>query len=171
MADRTRIERLGHDLHVRQYGSTIENIDWVAMYDQDGGAVWLEVGVLTFVVQQTSEPVGPCIIGYVDERHTNWNDALVRSLIAAGAAAFFVGGLVCVALVSWWLGQPTQCISSAPLTSLMSDPAAPSTNSLCPGRDADLVPYLIAGPLAAAVIGAVTGLIAWRAGFRVARTE
>lgn len=35
------LERLSHDLHVRQYGGEIEHVDWVAEYDPDGGAVWL----------------------------------------------------------------------------------------------------------------------------------
>jgi hypothetical protein len=41
----TALGRLGHDLHVRQYGPRIEHIDWAAMYDPDGGAVWLESAV------------------------------------------------------------------------------------------------------------------------------
>lgn len=35
------LDRLARDLHVRQYGARIEHIDWMAMYDADGGAVWL----------------------------------------------------------------------------------------------------------------------------------
>jgi hypothetical protein len=33
------LHRLGHDLHVRQYGGSIERIDWVAEYD--AGVVFL----------------------------------------------------------------------------------------------------------------------------------
>ncbi|SNT40191.1 hypothetical protein SAMN05421642_11747 [Rhodococcoides kyotonense] len=39
------LDRLSHDLHVRQYGGDIEHIDWVAEYDPDGGAVWLRSSV------------------------------------------------------------------------------------------------------------------------------
>lgn len=39
------LDRLSHDLHVRQYGGDIEHIGWVAEYDPDGGAVWLRSSV------------------------------------------------------------------------------------------------------------------------------
>ncbi|MDV6305556.1 hypothetical protein R3P93_23565 [Rhodococcus cerastii] len=39
------LDRLGHDLHVRHYGSRIVHIDFAAMHDPDGGAVWLESAV------------------------------------------------------------------------------------------------------------------------------
>jgi hypothetical protein len=39
------LHRLGRDLHVRQYGGSIERIDWVAEYDADGGYVFLLSGV------------------------------------------------------------------------------------------------------------------------------
>lgn len=35
------LDRLSHDLLVRQYGGCIEHIDWVAEYDPEGGAGWL----------------------------------------------------------------------------------------------------------------------------------
>nr|WP_296769521.1 hypothetical protein [Rhodococcus sp. (in: high G+C Gram-positive bacteria)] len=39
------LARLAHDVGVRQYGDAIEHIDWVALYDTDGGAVWLASAV------------------------------------------------------------------------------------------------------------------------------
>lgn len=39
------LRRLGRDLHVRQYGGSIERIDWVAEYDAAGGYVFLLSGV------------------------------------------------------------------------------------------------------------------------------
>lgn len=41
------LARLAHDVHVRQYGDAIEHIEWVALYDTDGGAVWLASAVTT----------------------------------------------------------------------------------------------------------------------------
>ena len=39
------LDRLGHDLHVSHYGSRIAHIEFAAMHDPDGGAVWLESAV------------------------------------------------------------------------------------------------------------------------------
>lgn len=39
------LDRLSHDLRVRQYGGEIKHIEWVAEYDPDGGAVWLTSSV------------------------------------------------------------------------------------------------------------------------------
>ncbi|MDZ7910254.1 MAG: hypothetical protein U5O16_00150 [Rhodococcus sp. (in: high G+C Gram-positive bacteria)] len=35
------LQRLAHDLGVRQYGGDVEFIDWVAEYESDSGMVWL----------------------------------------------------------------------------------------------------------------------------------
>lgn len=39
------LDRLGHDLRVRHYGGDITRVDWVAVHDPDGGAVWLNSSV------------------------------------------------------------------------------------------------------------------------------
>ena len=95
----------------------------------------------------------------------------MRTLIAAGAATFLIGGLICVGFVLWWLGQPTQCASYAPLTSQITDPANLPTISLCPGSDESPTLYLIAGPLASAAVGALTGFVVWRSGVQLSRTR
>lgn len=95
----------------------------------------------------------------------------MRTLIAAGAATFLIGGLICVGFVLWWHGQPTQCASYAPLTSQITDPVNLPTISLCPGSDESPTLYLIVGPLASAAVGALTGFAVWRSGVQLSRTR
>ena len=67
------LDRRGHDLHVRQYGSRIERIDWAAMYDPDGGAVWLESAVTV----EGRRPDGLGGNGYGAQVDANVDEALV----------------------------------------------------------------------------------------------
>ncbi|MBY6687465.1 hypothetical protein HQ305_19720 [Rhodococcus sp. BP-149] len=78
------IERLSHDLHVRQYGGDIEHIGWVAEYDPDGGAVWL-CSAITIVGQRAAGFHGNGMGAYVDadEETALWSMAdLVQNAIA-----------------------------------------------------------------------------------------
>ncbi|CCQ13586.1 putative uncharacterized protein [Rhodococcus sp. AW25M09] len=67
------LDRLGQDLHVRQYGSRIEHIDWAAMYDPDGGAVWLESAVTV----EGCDPGGLGGNGYGAQVDADVDEALV----------------------------------------------------------------------------------------------
>ncbi|OZE85238.1 hypothetical protein CH305_04885 [Rhodococcus sp. 15-649-2-2] len=67
------LERLGHDLQVRQHGLRIEHIEWAAMYDPDGGAVWLESAVTV----EGSDPGGLGGNGYGAQVDANVDEALV----------------------------------------------------------------------------------------------
>jgi len=46
--------RLGHDLHVRQYGGHLDHVEWVGEYDEDLGAVL----ILTNVTPRGRPPSG-----------------------------------------------------------------------------------------------------------------
>ncbi|WP_315773939.1 hypothetical protein [Rhodococcoides kroppenstedtii] len=41
------LERLGADLHVRQYAGRVTHVEWVVQYDPDGGFAWLNSAVTT----------------------------------------------------------------------------------------------------------------------------
>jgi hypothetical protein len=84
------LDRLSHDLRVRQYGGDIEHIDWVAEYDPHGGAVWLKSAV-TIIDQRANGLHGNGMGAQIDteEDAALWSMAdLTQNAIAEAGTAW-----------------------------------------------------------------------------------
>jgi hypothetical protein len=101
---------LGRDLHVRQYGGSIDRIDWVAEYDADSGYVFLLSNVTTAgrgpdglgisgsgaQIDDTADCILLCIADVVQDQiaraHVAWpwgdSGGFMTSQLVAGAAVW-----------------------------------------------------------------------------------
>jgi hypothetical protein len=83
----------------------------------------------------------------------------VRTLILIGTALGLGAGLVCTSLFAWWLSYPVRFTTGY----VGESPAAARMESVNP------IPFLAAGLIISAVLGAISGLVAARRGWRLMR--
>jgi hypothetical protein len=88
---------------------------------------------------------------------------LMRTLILIGTALGLGAGLVCTGLFAWWLSYPVRFSVGYVGDQFASEGVTGDMDSVNP------MPFLSAGLIFSAVLGAVCGLIAARRGWRLIR--
>jgi hypothetical protein len=88
---------------------------------------------------------------------------LVRTLILVGTALGLGAGLVCTSLFAWWLSYPVHFYVGS-YEPLGVDGATGRMESVNP------IPFLATGLIISAVLGAVSGFVAARRGWRLVRS-
>lgn len=86
----------------------------------------------------------------------------MRTLILIGTALGLGAGLVCTSLFAWWLSYPVH-VYTASYEPLGADVTTGRMESVNP------IPFLAAGLIISAVLGATSGLVAARRGWRLMR--
>ncbi|MDV7245349.1 MULTISPECIES: hypothetical protein [Rhodococcus] len=86
----------------------------------------------------------------------------MRTLTLIGTALGLGAGLVCIGLFSWWLSYPVHFYVGSYET-LGAGGSAAHMDSVDP------MPFLAAGLILSALLGAVSGFIAARRGWRLTR--
>ncbi|GCE40927.1 hypothetical protein Rhow_004570 [Rhodococcus wratislaviensis] len=86
----------------------------------------------------------------------------MRTLILIGTALGLGAGLVCTALFAWWLSYPVHFYVGS-YEPLGGEGATGHLESVDP------IPFLAAGLILSAVLGALAGTLAARRGYRLAR--
>lgn len=85
---------------------------------------------------------------------------LVRTLILIGTALGLGAGLVCTSLFAWWLSYPVH-VYTASYEPLGAEETTGQMESVNP------IPFLAAGLIISAVLGATSGVLAARRGWRL----
>ena len=86
----------------------------------------------------------------------------MRTLILIGTALGLGAGLVCTGLFAWWLSYPVH-VYTAGYEPIGADVTTGSMESV------NLIPFLAAGLVISAVLGAISGFVAARRGWRLMR--
>ncbi len=87
----------------------------------------------------------------------------VRTLILIGTALGLGAGLMCTVLLAWWLSYPVRFSVGYVGDPFSSEGVVGDIDSVNP------MPFLAAGLIFSAVLGAVSGLVAARRGWRLIR--
>jgi hypothetical protein len=99
--------------------------------------------------------------GGLGNRHAGDREVdLVRTLILIGTALGLGAGLVCASLFAWWLSYPVH-VYTASYEPIGADETTGRMESVNP------IPFLAAGLIVSAVLGAISGFVAGHRGWRL----